>query len=116
LDHSTAQAPDQDRNQNQPREGLQHASGVMLTEGHVVDHDSGAGSKPNLAAKIGAPLPGSLVSSAAEVSEGNQLCATTRSQHGISQPKTYSDGTIRYSFVASSGEPSTMHEALGDPN
>jgi hypothetical protein len=39
---------------------------------------------------------------------------TTRSRHGISKPKVYTDGTIRYSFLASVGEPATVQEALND--
>ena len=38
----------------------------------------------------------------------------TRSQSGISKPKTYTDGTIRYSMLTSTGEPRDVHEALGD--
>jgi len=38
----------------------------------------------------------------------------TRSQSGISKPKTYTDGTVRYSMLTSTGEPRDVHEALGD--
>jgi hypothetical protein len=42
---------------------------------------------------------------------------STRLQHGITKPKTYTYGTIHYSLLASAGgEPSSLHEALGDPN
>jgi histone deacetylase 1/2 len=39
----------------------------------------------------------------------------TRSQSGISKPKIFTDGTIRYANYSSKGEPDTVHEALGDP-
>jgi hypothetical protein len=39
-----------------------------------------------------------------------------RSQHCISNPKLYTDGMIRYSLLASIGEPTTLQEALGNPN
>jgi hypothetical protein len=38
----------------------------------------------------------------------------TRLQHGISKPKIYTDGTIRYSLFSISGEPQHHTEALGD--
>jgi histone deacetylase 1/2 len=39
----------------------------------------------------------------------------TRSQSGIFKPKIYTDGTIRYENYTSTGEPSNVDEALGDP-
>jgi hypothetical protein len=45
---------------------------------------------------------------------------TTRLSHGITKPKTYTDGTIRYNgkfgFLALSGEPHNLSEALHDKN
>ena len=38
----------------------------------------------------------------------------TRLQKGIKQPKQYTDGTIRYGMFTSTGEPSTLAEALED--
>jgi len=38
----------------------------------------------------------------------------TRSQSGISKPKIFTDGTIRYIFFSSTGEPQTLQEALGN--
>jgi hypothetical protein len=38
----------------------------------------------------------------------------TRLQKGIKQPKTYTDGTIRYGMLAATGEPNTLTEALQD--
>jgi hypothetical protein len=46
----------------------------------------------------------------------NQCHVTTRSQHSFSKPKTYTDGTIGYGQVASSGEPTTVYEAPKDLN
>lgn len=40
----------------------------------------------------------------------------TRLQGGIRKPKVLSDGTVRYGCFTSSGEPQTLHEALGDDN
>jgi histone deacetylase 1/2 len=40
----------------------------------------------------------------------------TRLQSGIRKEKIYTDGTVRYSCFTSSGEPQTLHEALGDKN
>ena len=40
----------------------------------------------------------------------------TRLQAGIRKPKVYTDGTIRYGFFTSSGEPQNINEALGDNN
>jgi hypothetical protein len=39
----------------------------------------------------------------------------TRSQSGISKPKVYIDGTIRYANYSSTREPSNIDEALGNP-
>jgi hypothetical protein len=45
---------------------------------------------------------------------------TTRLHHGITKPKTYTDGTIRYNgkfgFLALLGEPHNLSEALHDNN
>jgi histone deacetylase 1/2 len=41
---------------------------------------------------------------------------TTRSQLGIRRPKVYTDGTVRYNFLASAGEPTSLDNALNDPN
>jgi hypothetical protein len=40
----------------------------------------------------------------------------TRLQAGTRKPKVYTDGTIRYGFFTSSGEPKNINEALGDDN
>jgi hypothetical protein len=42
------------------------------------------------------------------------VCPSTRLQHGIRKPKVYTDGTIRYVLLTSSGEPNHLDEALGD--
>jgi hypothetical protein len=38
----------------------------------------------------------------------------TRLQQGISKPKIYKDGTIRYAMLTSTGEPRNISEALDD--
>jgi hypothetical protein len=40
----------------------------------------------------------------------------TRAQHGISKPKIYTYGTVRYAAFVSTGEPESLQEALGDKN
>jgi histone deacetylase 1/2 len=40
----------------------------------------------------------------------------TRSQHGIRRPKQYTDGTVKYNFFATNGEPTSLADALGDIN
>lgn len=42
---------------------------------------------------------------------------TTRAQHGISKPKIYTDGTVRWcnQIASPTSEPSTLADALGDP-
>jgi hypothetical protein len=39
---------------------------------------------------------------------------STRLQHGIRKPKVYTDETIRYGLLTSSGEPNHLDETLGD--
>jgi hypothetical protein len=48
--------------------------------------------------------------------DAHQCRVTTRSQHGISEPKSYTDDTIRYSLLSSVGEPTSVQDALGDTN
>jgi hypothetical protein len=50
------------------------------------------------------------------VAQPDQEKIVTRSKHGISKPKIYTDGTIQYSFLVSTGEPASLHSALSDPN
>jgi hypothetical protein len=38
----------------------------------------------------------------------------TRLQSGVSQPKNFTDGTIRYAYFCSTGEPSGIAEAFAD--
>jgi hypothetical protein len=58
------------------------------------------------------PVPGSSTSQGLETPP----VPRTRLQKGIRQPKKYTDGTIRYSFLCSTGEPQNHHEALDNPN
>jgi histone deacetylase 1/2 len=51
----------------------------------------------------------------ASVNAPEALRPHTRSQSGISKPKIFTDGIIRYANYSSTGEPDTVHEALGDP-
>jgi hypothetical protein len=49
------------------------------------------------------------------VAPPDQERIVTHSNHGISKPKMYTDGTIQYGFLASTGEPASLHSALSDP-
>jgi hypothetical protein len=40
----------------------------------------------------------------------------THLQKGIRNPKKYTDGTVRYGLLSSTGEPRNLPDALGDPN
>jgi hypothetical protein len=42
------------------------------------------------------------------------VVSRTRLQHGIKKPKTYTDGIISYGLFTTTGEPSTLGEALDD--
>jgi hypothetical protein len=53
---------------------------------------------------------------AAASSVDQQLWPRTRLQSGIRKEKVYTDGTIKYSFFASSDEPRNLEEALKDKN
>lgn len=48
------------------------------------------------------------------VEETEAIRPRTRLQGGISKPKIYTDGTVRYSCFTSTGEPSNLEEALGN--
>jgi hypothetical protein len=50
------------------------------------------------------------------VETGAQHNMITQAQHGIIKPKSYTDGTIRYGLLTTTGEPTSVQEALGDPN
>jgi hypothetical protein len=58
-----------------------------------------------------------LVGSSADgVSVSNQRQITICSKHGISKPKIYTNGMIIYGFLASVGEPSSLHDAMNNSN
>jgi hypothetical protein len=56
----------------------------------------------------------SFVASADPPAAAEQQYPKTWSQSGISKPKIFTDGTVRYGFFSSTGEPSNLSEALGD--
>jgi hypothetical protein len=60
-----------------------------------------------------APEP-SATRSSAPSSSTSPPAARTRLQKGIRNPKTYTDGTVRYSFLCTTGEPQNFHEALSN--
>jgi histone deacetylase 1/2 len=59
---------------------------------------------------VGSPVAGD--GSSALINPASPPAARTRLQKGIKQPKKYTDGTIRYSFLCATGEPENLHEAL----
>jgi histone deacetylase 1/2 len=64
----------------------------------------------------GSDVPPMNVVVPASSSNTQQQRPSTRLQQGISKPKVYTDGTVRWCMLASSAieEPSTVDEALGD--
>jgi hypothetical protein len=64
----------------------------------------------------GSSVPEEAASPAAATNAPEISRPMTRLQAGIRKPKVYTDGTIRYGFFTSSGEPQNINEALGDKN
>jgi hypothetical protein len=79
------------------------SSTTKIAGAHPLPHDEVPGDQ--LSGRVETDVP-------AEPSAQTRL--GTRLQHGIQKPKVYTDGTIRYGLLASSGEPPNHHEALGD--
>ena len=52
----------------------------------------------------------------ASVTPATPLRPRTRLQDGIRKEKVYTDGTVKYGFLTSTGEPNTIGEVLGDSN
>jgi hypothetical protein len=90
--------------------GRPHTSGLRGTSGQdaAVPCPTGTGGGRFSAAS------GSNAS--ATSSELEMQHVKTRSQSGISRPKVYTDGTVRYANFSSTGEPTSLDEALSDPN
>jgi hypothetical protein len=59
-------------------------------------------------------VPGSSTSQAAVVP--SNAPPKTRLQGGIRKPKIYNDGTVRYAYLSTSGEPYNLQEALSTPH
>jgi hypothetical protein len=62
---------------------------------------------------ISSPSTGSAVDTV-DVVPSMQERPHTRLQSGVSKPKKFTDGTIRYAYFSSTGEPSSTAEALAD--
>jgi hypothetical protein len=43
-------------------------------------------------------------------------CPSTRLSHGIRRPRVYTNGTVCYSMLTTTGEPSHLNEAFHDSN
>jgi hypothetical protein len=74
-------------------------------------------SPPN-AAPDSSMLPNDPVSvpATALAPSDSALPPRTRLQDGIRKPKKYTDGTVRYAFLSTSGEPYNLQEALSTPH
>jgi len=62
----------------------------------------------------GAQLTGEISSPGSAVPPDAVHCPTTCLQRGIRKQKVYTDGTIRYGLLTSTGEPSGLDEALAN--
>jgi histone deacetylase 1/2 len=78
----------------------------------TADHDDMHGIKAEAAA--GSGTSSGTVSGTASSQE--PPAPRTRLQKGIKQPKVYTDGTVRYALLTSTGEPTNLREALTDEN
>jgi hypothetical protein len=87
------------------------------------DHD-GTGSHPSTASEEDSADPGEDSTGGSSTSDNSATPPPpvilspirTRLQKGIRNPKKYTDGTIRYGMLSSTGEPFTLMEALDDEN
>jgi hypothetical protein len=100
----------------QPREPTASRMGATQSSS-----EAGASGSSTAATAGGDTTPGSAApgtrSSAATGSSAPATHPATRLQHGIRKPKTYTDGTIRYTNSASiSSEPASLKEALANPH
>jgi hypothetical protein len=66
------------------------------------------------AASTSASEPGSSASMVPTVP--SVVAPRTRLQGGIQKPKVYTDGTVRYACLTSSGEPYSLQEAMSTPH
>jgi hypothetical protein len=100
--------------------GSTQQEGVTLPTGEEanVDTDSPGlanGANPATDPPVLSALPGPSAPTSFEPSvEETTIRPRTRLQSGIRKPKVYTDGTIRYSCLTSSGEPGNLNEAFGD--
>jgi histone deacetylase 1/2 len=82
----------------------------------------GNAASPGSSAGSRALTPGSIGSSVATSADSPPAPPPpppgprTHLQQGIRQPKKYTDGTIRYGMLSSTGEPRNLPDALNDPN
>jgi hypothetical protein len=87
-------------------------SGQSLPEDDP-EEDSGAEHDHDPEENSGADSPGSSVPSLDAAPHVARV--QTRLRKGIKHPKIYKDGTVRYGFLVSTDEPSSLSKALGDP-
>jgi histone deacetylase 1/2 len=101
--------------------GSTHLSGARGRSGHGAPASmpeaagsSAADGSTTDAVSSGFSAPASSAPSVALEPEASR--PKTRSQSGISKPKVYSDGTVRYANLSFTGEPTSLDEAFNDPN
>ncbi|CAA0836591.1 Unknown protein [Striga hermonthica] len=80
------------------------------------EHGTSPGRAPTSSAE-----PAAVESSADEQPVADQVAPDeerphTRSKSGIHKPKQYTDGTVRYNFLATADEPHDLHAALSNVN
>jgi hypothetical protein len=98
---------------------VRHPGGEPTTTVSVPAQDSHIGSASDqLPGEDGAAAPahGSSVVASSPLPSPEQPRRRTCLQAGDRKPNVYTDGTIRYCFLTSTGEPCTVEEALGDKN
>jgi hypothetical protein len=84
----------------------------IAVEALAPEHTQAAGSTAAdsvIAARSPISMPGSA---AIEAMHQAPQCAVTHGQRGISKQKIYIDGTIRYSFLTTTGKPENQDDAL----
>jgi histone deacetylase 1/2 len=94
---------------------LSPGPGSSASGGSSMSHDSAASSTPSSSQSAASPsVSPAPAPSAAPPAPPSPI--RTRLQRGITKPKKYTDGTIRYGLLSSTGEPCTLGEALDDKN
>jgi hypothetical protein len=97
----------------EPRTGT--ASGARGDAGEAAPSTAPTGATGSSADDPGSAPTGSSATAPGADTGVEPQRPKTRLQSGISKPKVFTDGTVRYAHLTSTGEPSSLSEALGDP-